>query len=348
MPLPLSAGTYIFLGSDVMTFLNKYESLAIFTSTDPTSCDAGTMFPSYCVQGTHDPDTVVMMRRYVECDWVVLTTEMLDVFRVADSRSRDDMSTHRYLEELCAKFRCQDDMETLMSYLRTYNHISGVVTDRGMMVKNERMEMLLHALPKRLWRKVITKFGLNLLELCTFEYGKLKGWIAARIAAVEALTMFDFLAPTSPPAMKVSPAPLAPTASTSPMAPTRTEASPVVSTPATPKTHKTSPASTTSPASATTSLAALASPAPLAPAAAETITTISMAAEVPLTTVTIFILPSAPSPAARQGTIRAGLTVRLGIIRVAPRRGPPVHRHRSVQPRHCEEPARPNRQVTDK
>jgi hypothetical protein len=44
-----------------------------------------------------------------------------------------------------------------------------------MMVEYERTEMLLRALPKRLWRKAITKLGLNPLEPRTFEYGKLKG-----------------------------------------------------------------------------------------------------------------------------------------------------------------------------
>jgi hypothetical protein len=35
-----------------------------------------------------------------------------------------------------------------MSFLRTYDHISGVVTDGGMMVEYERTERLLCALPK--------------------------------------------------------------------------------------------------------------------------------------------------------------------------------------------------------
>ena len=208
---------------------------------------------------------------------------------------------------------------------------------------------MLRALPKRLWRKAISKLGLNPLEPRTFEYGKHKGWIAARIAVAEALTMFDFLTPAAPPlttfpALAISPAstasptsiaspaPLAPTASTSSTAPTSTSAFPDSSTPATPKTHMTSPA-------------ALASPAPFAPAAAETTTTIPMAAKVPSTTVIITTLPSAPSPAARQGTIRAGPSVRLGIIRVEPPRGPPVRPHRFVQPKHRQESALPNRQV---
>jgi hypothetical protein len=52
MPLPLSPGVPIFLGSDVTTFLQKYESIAAFTSTDPTSSDAVMTFPYYCVEGS--------------------------------------------------------------------------------------------------------------------------------------------------------------------------------------------------------------------------------------------------------------------------------------------------------
>ena len=84
MPLPYSPGAPIFRGSDVTTFLHKYESLAAFTSTDPTSSDAVTIFPYYCVEGSDVRDTVVMMRGYVERDWAVLRTEMLDAFRLAD------------------------------------------------------------------------------------------------------------------------------------------------------------------------------------------------------------------------------------------------------------------------
>jgi hypothetical protein len=172
--------------------------------------------------------------------------------------------------------------------------------------------MLLSALPKRLGRKVITKLGLNPLELHTIEYRNLKGRIATRITAVEALIMFKFLAPTLPPSTTVSPAPLAPTASTSPTANTSTSASPgssfpsVSSTLGTLITHMPSPVSMTSLASATSSPAALASLAPFAPAAAETTTTIPQAANVPSTTVKITTLCSASSPAAKHYTIRAG------------------------------------------
>jgi len=286
MPLPLSPGAPIFLGSDVTTFLHKYESLAACTSTDPTSSDAVTMFPYYRVEGSDVRDTVVMMRGYERRDWAALKKEMLDAFRYTDSRPDCLVYTRQYLENLCAEFGGRDDTESLKSFLRTYDHIGGVVTERGMMVEYEMTEMLLRALPMRLWRKAISKLGLNPLEPRTFEYGKLKGWIAARIAAAEALTMFNFLAPAAPPlttfpALAISPAstasptsiaspaPLAPTASTSSTAPTSTSAFPDSSTPATPKTHTTSPAS------------ALASPAPFAPAAAETTTTIPMALRFP-------------------------------------------------------------------
>jgi hypothetical protein len=66
MPLPLCAGAPIFLGSDVMTFVHKYESLTAFTSTDPTTSDAVTLFRYYCVEGSDVRDTVAMMRGYVE------------------------------------------------------------------------------------------------------------------------------------------------------------------------------------------------------------------------------------------------------------------------------------------
>ena len=62
MPLPYSPGAPIFRGSDVTTFLHKYESIATFTSTDPSSSDAVTMFPYYCVEGSDVRDMVVMMR----------------------------------------------------------------------------------------------------------------------------------------------------------------------------------------------------------------------------------------------------------------------------------------------
>jgi hypothetical protein len=144
-------------------------------------------------------------------------------------------------------------METLKSFLRTYDHISGVDTERGMMVKDERAEILLCELPKRLWRKAITNLALNPLEPRTLTYGNLNGWIGAIIAAAEALTMFDFLAPAPPPLTTVlalaisptsisSPSPPAPMASTSSTAPTSTSSFPVSLTLPTPKTHTTSPA----------------------------------------------------------------------------------------------------------
>jgi len=72
MPLPYSPGAPIFRGSDVTTFLHKYQSLADFTSTNPASPKAVTMFPCYCVEGSGVRDTVVMMRGYVGPDWAVL------------------------------------------------------------------------------------------------------------------------------------------------------------------------------------------------------------------------------------------------------------------------------------
>jgi len=339
MPLPLCPVAPIFLGADVTTFLHQYESVAAFTATDPSSRNVVVMLPYYCTEAIRE--TVMMMRGYERRDWAALKKEVLDAFRYTDSRPDSLVYTREYLENLCAEFGGREDTESLKSFLRTYDHISGVVTERGMMVEYERTEMLLRALPKPLRRKAISKLGLNPLDPRTLEYGKLKGWIAARIAAAEALTIFDFLAPAAPPlttfpatpkthttfpALAISPtsiaspAPLAPTASTSSTDPTSTSAFPVSSTPASPKTHTTSPAllvfrppptpatpktHTTSPASTISPASALASPAPFAPAAAETTMTIPMAAKVPSTTAIITTLPPAPSPAARQGTFRA-------------------------------------------
>jgi hypothetical protein len=104
MPLPYSPGAPIFHGSDVTTFLHKYESLPAFTSTDPARSDANMMFLYYCAEGSDVRDTLVMMCGYMERDWAVLRTEMLDAFQFADSRSRDVIYTQCYLEDLCAQF----------------------------------------------------------------------------------------------------------------------------------------------------------------------------------------------------------------------------------------------------
>jgi len=62
MPVLRSPDMPIILGSDVMTFLHKYEILAAVSSTNPTSSDAITMFPYYCVERSDVRDTVVIMR----------------------------------------------------------------------------------------------------------------------------------------------------------------------------------------------------------------------------------------------------------------------------------------------
>jgi len=252
---------------------------------------------------------------------------MLDAFLYTDSRPDSLVYTRQNLENLFAEFRGHDGTESVKSMLRTYDHISRVLTERGMMVKYERTEMSLCALPKRLWRKVILKLGLNPLDPCMFDYGKLKDWITSKIFAAEAVAMFEFLTPTA--ALMTINARTAP--------PT----SPASIYSINPTALATSLASTTSPASA------LASPAPFAPAAAETTTTIPMAAKVPSTTAMITTLPSARSSAARQGTISAGPTVRLGMIRFEPPPGSPVRRHRFVQPKDRQESGLPNHQVTD-
>jgi len=82
------------------------------------------MFLYYCVAGSDVRDTVVMMRGYVERDWAVLRTEILDVFRLADTPSRNVIYKCRYLNDLWAEFGGRDDTETLKSFPCTYNLIS--------------------------------------------------------------------------------------------------------------------------------------------------------------------------------------------------------------------------------
>ena len=192
MPLPDSPGVPIFGGSDVTMFVHKYESLAAFTSTDSFSFDAVTMFQYYCVEGSDVRDTVVMMRGYVERDWAALKKEMLDAFRYTDSQPDSLVYTPQNLENHCAEFGGREDTESLKSFFRTYDHISGVVTERGITVDYERTEMLLCVLPKRLWRKAITKLGLNPLDPRTFDYGKLKDCITSKISAARPLPCCNF------------------------------------------------------------------------------------------------------------------------------------------------------------
>ncbi|KAF8241309.1 hypothetical protein K440DRAFT_683589 [Wilcoxina mikolae CBS 423.85] len=157
------------------------------------------------MQGPQVREKVMMMRCYTEPDWAALKKEMLVVFRHADSRPDSLVYTHHYLQNLCADVAGRKDTEALEAFLRSYNHISGVVTERGIMCEYERMEMLLRALPKRLWRKAVTKLGMHPLEPSTFGYGKLHSWITAKITAAEALVMFEFMAPKSPAATEMTP-----------------------------------------------------------------------------------------------------------------------------------------------
>ena len=104
MPLPYSPGMTIVCGSDVMTFLHKYESLTPFTSTDPTSSNAVRIFPYCCVEDSNGRDMVVILRGYVEEDWAALTMEMVHAFRLANSRFGHFIHTRRYLDVFCAEF----------------------------------------------------------------------------------------------------------------------------------------------------------------------------------------------------------------------------------------------------
>jgi hypothetical protein len=100
---------------------------------------------------------------------------MFDAFRYTDSLPDSLVYTRQYIENLSAEFGGRENMESLKSFLCNCDHVSGLVTEHGMMFEYERTEMLLRALLKRLWRKTICKLGLNSLEPCTFEYCKLKG-----------------------------------------------------------------------------------------------------------------------------------------------------------------------------
>jgi len=98
------------------------------------------MLPYYCMEAIRK--TVMLMHGYERRDWAALKKEMLDAFRYTDSRHDSLLYTHQYLGNLCAEFGGHDDTESLKSFLGSYDHISGVVTERGMMVEYERIEIL--------------------------------------------------------------------------------------------------------------------------------------------------------------------------------------------------------------
>ncbi|KAF8241527.1 hypothetical protein K440DRAFT_624364 [Wilcoxina mikolae CBS 423.85] len=272
--------------------------------------------------------------------------------------------------QLCATFkdshRGRDHAEfgglDQKSFLRTFDHISGVVTERGMMCEYERTEMLLRALPKRLWRKAFTKLGMHPLEPSTFDYGKLHSWVTAKITAAETLAMFEFMAPKSPAATEMTPSTspaLTTSASTTPSASLTSASTAPTTSPALP--DSAAPIAPMAPPTVVTSPAPTASVTPMAPTISTTAhkspaatdltsTSSGTASPMTLTVPTAPIAPTAPMaptaftpPArthtARQGTICAGPTVRLGIIRVEPPQGQKVRRHHYAQP----EPIRPHR-----
>ncbi|KAF8246034.1 hypothetical protein K440DRAFT_685913 [Wilcoxina mikolae CBS 423.85] len=319
MPLPNTPGAPSFHRIDVTTFFHKYESLAAFTATDITESSIIGMFPYYCVEESIR-DKVMMMRSYADREWATLKMEMLDVFCPTDSRPNSVIYTHQYLEQLCTEFGGRDDTESLKSFLRTYNHISAELMEREMTCEYERTEMLLRVLPKRLWRKTITKLGMHPIEPSTFDFGKLKDWITAKITAAEALAMFEFLAPaaallTTSTARYTSPAPTASVTSMAPTISTMAHKSPaatvmtsiVLIVPMAPTVQPTAP---TAPVPLTTSGTPTNSPAPTAftpstskpslgfssstALTAHTVSILTMAAE----TLTIPTMPTISSPPA--------------------------------------------------
>ena len=86
MPHPHIPGAPFFCGSDVTTFLYKYECLARSNGTYPSSQDVIYLFLYYCTEGLDVREKVIMMWGYEGQDWVALKKEMLDVFRYTNSR----------------------------------------------------------------------------------------------------------------------------------------------------------------------------------------------------------------------------------------------------------------------
>jgi hypothetical protein len=95
MPLPLGPGAPIILGSDVMTFLSRYESIAAFTATDPSSPNVAIMLPNYCTEEIWE--MVMKMRSFERRDWAALKNQMFDAFRYTDSRHDSHAYTRQYL-----------------------------------------------------------------------------------------------------------------------------------------------------------------------------------------------------------------------------------------------------------
>ncbi|KAF8252878.1 hypothetical protein K440DRAFT_269580 [Wilcoxina mikolae CBS 423.85] len=343
MPLPHTLGAPIFRGPDVTAFLHKYESLARFTGTDPSSKDVISMFPYYCAEGSDVRETVMLMHRYANRDWATFKTERLDAFRHSDSRAL--VYTRRYLEELCTSFggRHKDfgnleQIECLKSFLTQFDHISGVLMARGMTCEYERTEMLLHTLPKKLWKKAISKLGMHPLEPSTFNYHNLNTWISARITAAEALAMFELMAPKSPAATDMTSTSSGTAFPMTLTAPTVQPTAPMTSENLTTLTSPTTPAAPST--ILTTPTAPIASTAPIAPTAftpsthttslafsictAHTAPTLTMAAKTLITPTapTTSPAPTAPVPLMTSGTPTTS----------PPKQGPQARRRRFVNP----------------
>ncbi|KAF8252862.1 hypothetical protein K440DRAFT_643999 [Wilcoxina mikolae CBS 423.85] len=268
------------------------------------------MFPYYCTEEIRE--TVMMMRGYTDRDWAALKKEILDMFRYSDCQPDSLVYTHSHRGRDHA-FGGLDQTESLKWFLHTYDHISGVVTERGMMCKYERTEMLLRALPKRLWRKAITKLGMHPIE-------------------PKALVMFEFLTPaaalpttsTAPLAPNTSPAPLSsitPTALTASLI--TSSASSISPSPMISPTLTTSAPSTVPSTMHMTSIAPIAS---IPSSTAHTTTDHTMMTHLtPLTpTAPTISLATAMSPPAPSPPAPA-----------LAKHGPQAHRHRFVNLHHC-------------
>jgi len=128
MPQADSPDMPIFRGTDLTTFLHKYGSLATVSSTDPSSSDVVTMFVYYFVEGSDDWVTVAMRPGYVEQDWATLKKGTLDASQYTYSQPDSVVYSCQYVENVYAEFGGSDKTESVKSFLRTYDHISGVDT----------------------------------------------------------------------------------------------------------------------------------------------------------------------------------------------------------------------------
>jgi hypothetical protein len=148
IPLPLSPGAPILLGSDMTTILSKFEIIAAFTGTGPSSRMVVIMLPYYCTETISE--RIMMLSSYERRDGAALKKKILDQFLFTDCQPNSVVYRHQYLEHACTLFGGPDDIEKLEAVLHTYDNISAVGTERGMMVEFQQTEMWLCAISLQL------------------------------------------------------------------------------------------------------------------------------------------------------------------------------------------------------